>query len=101
MKCTFKAEITAPKELIVLMSGIRDGDALPFKKNKLLWRFSQDIPIPSYLIAIVAGRLKGKILGPKSMVYSEPEIIKECAFEFSEVSTILNYSHDISSWNWY
>ncbi|KAK6624951.1 hypothetical protein RUM44_011815 [Polyplax serrata] len=84
-----QAEITAPKELIVLMSGIRDGDALPFKKNKLLWRFSQDIPIPSYLIAIVAGRLKGKILGPKSMVYSEPEIIKECAFEFSETDKML------------
>lgn len=69
------------------MSGIRDGDPVACNNGKLLWKFYQNNPIPSYLIAIVAGRLKGKILGLKSRVYAEPEIVKECAFEFSEVIT--------------
>ena len=85
VKFPYTAEISAPKQLMVLMSGIKNGDPQLVETNKLKWKFTQKIPIPSYLIAIVAGRLKGKILGSKSSVYSEPEILKECAFEFSEV----------------
>lgn len=72
---------------MVLMSAIKTEEPTPVDEN-LVWKFSQEIPIPSYLIAIAVGRLKGKLLGLKSIVYAEPEIVQECAFEFSEVFTI-------------
>ncbi|KAL0278991.1 UNVERIFIED_CONTAM: hypothetical protein PYX00_000646 [Menopon gallinae] len=94
VKCPYKAEVTAPKQLMVLMSAIKSEEPTTVD-GKLLWKYSQDIPIPSYLIAIAAGRLKGKLLGLKSMIYAEPEIIQECVFEFSETDKMLKAATDI------
>lgn len=67
------------------MSGVKIDEPESTNDNKLLWKFAQSIPVPSYLIAIVVGKLAKKTLGSKSVVFSEPEIIKECAYEFAEV----------------
>ena len=41
--------------------------------------------MPSYLIAIAAGFLKSKRIGPRSKVWSEPEMVEMSADEFAEV----------------
>lgn len=68
------------------MSAAQTDDPVPAGTDKQLWKFAQKVPIPSYLVAIVAGRLKGKLLGLNSKVYSEPELIEKCVYEFGEVN---------------
>lgn len=47
------------------------------------YSFEQRTTIPSYLIAIAAGNLVGREIGPRSTVWSEPEVIDSAAWEFA------------------
>ena len=42
--------------------------------------------MPSYLIAIAAGALKSKDIGPRSKVWSEADVVQKAANEFADVS---------------
>lgn len=57
------------------------------------YHFQQKTTMPSYLIAIAAGNLVGKEIGPRSTVWCEPEMVDAAAWEF-EVS----YDH-LKMWN--
>ena len=46
------------------------------------YHFVQKTTMPSYLIAIAAGNLEGRNIGPRSTVWCEPEMVDECAEEF-------------------
>lgn len=78
---------------MVLMSAMQTDEPTLVANNKQLWKFAQKVPIPSYLVAVVAGRLKGKLLGLKSKVYAEPEIVEKCVYEFSEVIVHIEIIH--------
>ena len=43
------------------------------KDEKKTYKFYQKVPIQSYLIAIAAGRLESRRVGPRSHVWSEIE----------------------------
>ena len=43
------------------------------KNGNKVYRFLQKVPIQSYLIAIAAGRLESRKIGPRSHVWSEKE----------------------------
>ena len=45
--------------------------------------------MPSYLIAIVAGLLESRDIGPRTKVWSEKEMVDAAAFEFAEVCMLL------------
>lgn len=45
-------------------------------------KFEQKVPIPSYLFAIASGNLKSKVIGLRSHVWAEPEIVDSCQWEF-------------------
>ena len=46
----------------------------PEKRNgSKVYRFHQKVPIQSYLIAIAAGRIESRKIGPRSHVWSEKE----------------------------
>ena len=67
-------QITAPDDLTVLMSAIRQGE--PERTGlagKKVHRFYQKIPIQSYLIAIAAGNIESRKIGPRSHVWSEKQ----------------------------
>lgn len=51
--------------------------------------FEQTIPIPSYLIAIGAGDLQPRQLGPRCTVWAEPAIIEAAAYEFAHAEKFL------------
>jgi leukotriene-A4 hydrolase len=55
--------------------------------NTKTYNFKQATTIPSYLIAIAAGNLAGREIGPRSTVWCEPEVVDKAAWEF-EVSII-------------
>lgn len=60
-----------------------------------LSHFVQDVPVPSYLIALAVGALESKQIGPRSHVWAEKEIIEECAYEFADTEQQLKTAEDI------
>jgi len=93
VKATYTATITAPADLTVLMSAIRDGEQVV--GDKKVAKFIQKVPIQSYLIAIAAGALESRKIGPRSHVWSEAEFVDKAAFDFSETETMLKTAEDL------
>lgn len=76
VKHTYSAKISAPEPLRAVMSAHRD----PSKKHC----FHLSVPIPAYLIALAIGNLAEREIGPRSTLFTEPEIIDAASFEFKE-----------------
>ncbi|XP_060565007.1 leukotriene A-4 hydrolase-like isoform X2 [Ruditapes philippinarum] len=90
VKCTYTAKITAPKVITILMSALLEGSKPSASDpGKTVYSFRQKTPMPSYLIAIVGGDIVSKDLGPRSKVWSEPELVEQSAFEFAETEQML------------
>ena len=51
--------------------------------------FTQSVPIPAYLLAIVVGDLESRVIGPRSKVWSEPQLINASAFEFTDTESFI------------
>lgn len=94
VKSTYTASITAPAGITVLMSAIRDPKPKT-EGEKQRFTFKQPIPIQSYLIAIAAGALESKKIGPRTHVWSEKEFVEKAAFEFSETETMLAIAEEL------
>ncbi|KPJ03280.1 PREDICTED: leukotriene A-4 hydrolase isoform X2 [Papilio xuthus] len=89
VKFTYEAEVSVPKNFKVLMSAIR-GDS-----NNTMTKFYQNVPIPSYLLAIAVGALECKQLGPRSHVWSEKEEIERSAWEFADTEKYLKAAESL------
>jgi len=75
-----------PANLMALMSAENDT-AL---HSNGVYHFSMPYPIPSYLMALAVGNLQYKSLGKNCGVYSEPETIKEAAYEFADMEKMVD-----------
>ncbi|XP_049817242.1 leukotriene A-4 hydrolase isoform X2 [Aethina tumida] len=93
VKVKYTATISAPSEFTVLMSAIR-GEVKELHSGKIS-HFVQNVPLPSYLIAIAVGVLESRKLGPRSHVWAEKEIIEDCAHEFAETEHQLKTAEEI------
>ncbi|KAG7246703.1 hypothetical protein CRUP_033384, partial [Coryphaenoides rupestris] len=59
VKHSYYAQVSVPKELVAVMSAMRDGQGPdPQDSGRLIYRFRQPVAMPSYLIAIVVGALE-------------------------------------------
>ncbi len=85
VRFTYKAHVTAPKEVRVVMSALNDAKH-PLDGD---FRFEQPHPIPSYLLAIAAGDLAVKETGPRSAVYAEPSVVDNAAHEFEDTEKLI------------
>ncbi|XP_061124778.1 leukotriene A-4 hydrolase isoform X1 [Syngnathus typhle] len=86
IKHTYYAQVSVPKDLVAAMSALPDGQRVdPGDANRTIFRFRQNVAMPSYLIALVVGALESRQIGPRSRVWSEAEYVDRAAFEFSEV----------------
>ncbi|XP_069765239.1 leukotriene A-4 hydrolase isoform X3 [Narcine bancroftii] len=96
VKSTYNARVSVPKELVVLMSANRDGE-LPdnHDESRKIYCFRQTVPIPSYLIALVVGCLESRVIGPRSRVWSEKEMVDAAAREFEETETMLKTAENL------
>ncbi|CAH8549878.1 unnamed protein product [Heterobilharzia americana] len=95
VKCRFEAKITAPKETVVVMGAKRIADAYVADDKHLTYHFQQNVPIPSYLIAIACGDLASKKIGPRSSVWAEPSVVDKAAYEFSETEKMISAAENI------
>ncbi|NWZ05665.1 LKHA4 hydrolase, partial [Agelaius phoeniceus] len=97
VKLTYYAEISVPKELVALMSANRDGEGPdPEDSAHKVYRFSQNVPIPCYLFALVVGALESRKIGPRTLVWAEKELVDKSAYEFSEAEAMLKTAEDLA-----
>jgi leukotriene-A4 hydrolase len=78
VRVTFEAEIRVPAGLRAVMGAEMSGN-----------HFRMEQPIPSYLIALAAGDLEFRELGPRSGVYAEPATIDAAAYEFADTEAMI------------
>ncbi|MGA9342391.1 MAG: M1 family aminopeptidase/hydrolase, partial [Rhodanobacteraceae bacterium] len=85
IRFTYDAHVTAPKNVRVVMSAINEAKH-PLDSD---FRFHQDKPIPSYLLAIAAGNIDVRETGPRSAVYAEPSVVGKAAREFADTEKMI------------
>ncbi|CAG8605885.1 7975_t:CDS:10 [Paraglomus brasilianum] len=81
LKVTYSATIRSHYR--ALMSAIGTGESEAGDGYKV-YTFEQKTKIPSYLLALAAGNLVGRQIGPRSTVWTEPEVIESAAWEFAD-----------------
>jgi len=90
VKTPYTAKITCDNALTALMSAVPEGsEPHPENKDVRVHSFKQAVPIPSYLIAVVAGALESRQIGPRSKVWSEKEMVDAAAYEFAETEEMI------------
>jgi leukotriene-A4 hydrolase len=94
VKATYAARITAPAPLTALMSALAAGrDTLPDGRGR--FAFTQAVPVPAYLMALVVGALESRPLGPRSAVWGEAAVVDAAAWEFAETEQMLAAAEQI------
>lgn len=102
---TWDARITAPAELTVVMSGLAGGEpeeipadtiatpgeelGYPPKGARRAFTFRMDKPVAPYLIAIAAGDIVFRELGPRTGVWAEPAMIDAAADELQDTEAMV------------
>lgn len=88
---TWEARITAPTPLTVVMSGDRlTPQGEPAGAGRRAFRFRMDRPVAPYLIAIAAGDIVFRELGPRSGVWTEPAMIDAAAAELVDTERMID-----------
>ncbi len=86
---TWEARITAPKPLNVVMSGVAQGEPQDLGDGRRAFRFVMDKPVPPYLIALAAGNIVHRDLGPRTGVWAEPATIDAAASELADTEQMV------------
>ncbi len=87
---TWSARITAPEDLTVVMSGLSRGEPERLANGRRAFTFAMDKPVAPYLIAIAAGDIVFRPLGPRSGVWSEPAMIEAAAAELTDTEAMID-----------
>jgi len=96
VKFPYTATVHAASTVTVLMSAIRQGsESSPGDNGMTTTQFSMHVPVPAYLIALVAGDLESRKLSDRCQVWSEKEMLDECEFEFSETEKMLSTAESL------
>ena len=87
---TWSATVTAPEPLKVVMSGERlTPNGEPAGEGRRAYRFRMDKPVAPYLIAIAAGDLAFRELGPRTGVWTEPAMLDRAAAELADTEKMV------------
>ena len=86
---TWSARIVAPAPLDVVMSGIQQGEPEVLAGGKRAFRFVMDKPVAPYLIAIAAGDIDFRSIGPRTGVWAEPAVLDKAHAEVVETEAMV------------
>jgi aminopeptidase N len=87
---TWEARITAPEPLKVVMSGERlTPEGEPAGAGRRAFRFRMNKPVAPYLIAIAAGDIAFRALGPRTGVWAEPAMLDRAAAELTDTERMV------------
>jgi leukotriene-A4 hydrolase len=85
VRVTYDATVRVPQGITAVMSAIH-GKSEP---DKGIFRFHLDQKIPCYLIALAAGELTSRPIGPRTAVWAEPGVIEKAAWEFADMEKMV------------
>jgi aminopeptidase N len=91
VRFTYSADVTAPDDVMVLMSA--DNDPQAARDGE--YSFSMPQPIPSYLLAIAAGDLVFKPISERSGVWSEPGMVDAAVAEFADTEKMIEVAEGL------
>ena len=87
---TWSARVTAPEPLKVVMSGDRlTPEGKPAGEGRRAYEFRMDKPVAPYLIAIAAGDIAFRELGPRTGVWTEPAMLDQAAAELADTEKMV------------
>ena len=86
---TWEARVTAPKPLDVVMSGVRQGEPVDLGNGRRAFTFVMDKPVPPYLIAIAAGDIDFRAIGPRTGVWAEPVTLGRALREVADTEEMV------------
>ena len=90
VKFTYSGNVKSSiQDLVVLMSAVNE------KPHNNVFTFEQKVAVPSYLVAIAVGNLKGISVGPRTTVWSEPEVVEQAAWEFEDTEDFLKIGEEL------
>ncbi|KAF9216990.1 Leukotriene A-4 hydrolase [Podila verticillata] len=92
IKLTYSANIHAP--LRAVMSAVPIGEEKG-ASGSTTFKFEQKTRIPSYLIALAVGNLEGREIGPRSTVWTEPEVLESAAWEFVDTENFIRTGEEL------
>ena len=87
VKITTSMGITVPKPLFALDSGIYQNKIDNGKT--MTYFYEQKIPIPTYLIALAAGKIEERVISDRTKVYGEKELVDLAANEFDGIENFI------------
>jgi aminopeptidase N len=88
---SWTAKITVPSDLVAVMSAERlTPSGVPGAEGWHSYRFRMDHDVPPYLIALAVGNLAFRPLGPRTGVYTEPEMLDRAARELSDTEKMVD-----------
>lgn len=88
VRISYSAVIRVPKGLVALMAA--DDHSSVEEAREGIYRFKMEQPIPSYLVAMAAGDLAFRKIGPSTGVWAEPSVVEKAAYEFADVEGMVN-----------
>ena len=92
---TWEARVSAPEPLNVVMSGLSGGEPVDAPGNRRIFTFAMDKPVAPYLIAIAAGDIEFRALGPRTGVWAEPAVIDRAAYELADTERMVAAAEDL------
>lgn len=95
---SWDAVISARVPLEVVMSGERaetGADPTPPPPGNRSFFYRMDDPVPPYLIAIAAGELAFRDIGPRTGVYAEPALVDKAAAEFVDIERMIDAAESL------
>ncbi|KAF9883449.1 hypothetical protein FE257_003447 [Aspergillus nanangensis] len=81
VKSTLDFNITSPLPVIASGLPVRNASDDPQPSGERLYQFHQKVPIPSYLFALASGDIAEAAIGPRSVVATSPDKLRECQWE--------------------
>ena len=99
VKVPYSVSITVEKPLMALDSGIFQGKI--DNGDTVTYFYKQNIPIPSYLVAIAAGAFEERMISDRTKIYGEKEVVDAAAYEFEDTENFIQIAEAyISPYLW-
>ncbi|MGI3785457.1 MAG: M1 family metallopeptidase [Janthinobacterium lividum] len=93
---TYDAQVDVPEAFTVLMAATAAPEGpVSTPDRRRTFRFTQERPVPAYLVALVAGVLTSRDLSPRSRVWAERSVVDAATWEFAEVEHLLTAAEQV------
>ena len=94
VKSIYKVKTSIPSPLTFLFGGIKKDSYLDDKSKLNISLFEQKIPIPSYLVAFVAGELEYGKISERCGVWTEVGLCKKACHEFKDAEKYIQIAEE-------